>query len=135
MPLGTRAAMASQIARNALAKGIWEASGDIGSGRAAWACKTGLGYAVAMRRLCGRGGIENICSRRLQPEHEPTRQGPEIPNPLASLLDLFTPIRDPKILGRADTPPRVLDYHISQEPYPLSLDQRSLTLISQNEHS
>ena len=76
MPLGTRAAMASQIARNALAKGIWEASGDIGSGRAAWACKTGLGYAVAMRR----GGIENTFSRRIQPEHETTRQGPEIQN-------------------------------------------------------
>ena len=31
----------------------------LGSGRAAWACKTGLGYAVAMRRLCGgyAGGI------------------------------------------------------------------------------
>ena len=34
-------------------------AGDFGSGRAAWACKTGLGYAVAMRRLCGgyAGGI------------------------------------------------------------------------------
>ena len=53
MPLGTRASMA-QIAQSALAKGICEAIGDFGSGQAAGACKTGLGYAVAMRRL--RGG-------------------------------------------------------------------------------
>ena len=53
MPLGAPASMASQIAQNALATRIWEVAGDFGSDWAAWARKTGLGYAVAMRRLCG----------------------------------------------------------------------------------
>ena len=53
LPLGARASMASQVAQNALATRIWEANSDFGSGWAAWARKTGLGYAVAMLWLCG----------------------------------------------------------------------------------
>ena len=65
MPLGTRASMASQIAQNALGTRIWEANNDSGAGWAAWACKTGRGYAVAMLWLCGgyAAAMRWLCGR------------------------------------------------------------------------
>ena len=94
-----------------------------------WLCG---GYAAAMRQ----GGIENICSRRLRPEHEPARQGPVKSD--KSNRDCWMAKRDTgkrrettqpntEQTGKISTPAPpapLLDLDISQTL--LSLDQRSL---------
>ena len=125
MPLGARASMASQIAQNALATIIWEANSDSGYGLAAWACKTGLGYAVAVLWLCGGYAAGQDRKRLFTPPPTRTRTSAARPrnpklvlymNALPILL-VCLPLRDPKIFDRANTPPRVLDYHLP-EPFP-----------------
>ena len=79
LPLGARASMASQIAQNALTKGIWEANGDIG----VWpGGMDGLAKLVlAMRWLCGGAGLKAFVHAASNPNTDQRGKAHKIPNP------------------------------------------------------